>query len=73
MDASARSPGISGWIRAPSRLARIVKTLAAMRLTALFLFVFVFGTATAIVLDKTGLMPILTSEVRSQLARVGAL
>jgi hypothetical protein len=38
-----------------------------MRITALFLFVFVFGLATTILLEKTELMPILTAEIRAQL------
>jgi hypothetical protein len=51
-------------------LARIVNLLHAMRVTALFLFLFVFGLATVIFLQKTELMPILTEEVRTQIDRV---
>jgi hypothetical protein len=70
MDASARSRVISSCVSRRTGVARIVKRLAVMRVTALFLFVFVFGLATTIVLEKTELMPILTSEVRAQLDRV---
>jgi hypothetical protein len=41
-----------------------------MRLTALLLFLFVFGGTTVIVLQKTELMPILVSEVQAQLAHL---
>jgi hypothetical protein len=44
-----------------------------MRLTALFLFLFVFGLTTVIVLDKTGLMPILAEEIQHGIDRVKEL
>jgi hypothetical protein len=50
-----------------------VKLLHAMRVTALFLFLFVFGLTTILVLDKTGLMPILAEEIQHGIDHVKEL
>jgi hypothetical protein len=47
-----------------------VNYYADMRVTALFLFLFVFGLTTVIVLDKTGLVPGLTRQLQHQIDRV---
>jgi hypothetical protein len=43
-----------------------------VRITALFLFLFVFGLSTVIFLEKMELMPILSSEVSGQLDKLYA-
>jgi hypothetical protein len=65
MDESARSRAFSPAV--PRREAGADREIVShMRLTALFLFLFVFGLTTIIVLEKTELMPILTDAVSTQ-------